>query len=249
MVKLQIVAAEIGGHDVNAVNARDLWRVLKIQKRYADWIKYQIDSLDLQENLDYVVFHKNGKNPKGGRPSVEYVLTIDAAKHIAMASKTPAGKRVRQYFIEVEKEWRKNPPSYMITDPIKRAQRWIEEQKEKLALQKKIEQDRPKVEFATAIESSEGAISIGNYAKMLSKENGIKIGQNRLFAWLRKEGYLIKGGKRKNFPLQKYVDRGYFEVETKEISTEQGVQEVHITLITGKGQVALANKIVAHFSK
>ncbi len=92
-----------GGELERAVNARDLWQALEIGKDYSSWIKYQIESLDLEENMDYIVFTKNGENPKGGRPAIEYILTLDAAKHIAMASKTVQGKKVRQYFIEVEK--------------------------------------------------------------------------------------------------------------------------------------------------
>jgi len=105
-VVLPIQDVLFAGETERAINARDLWQALEIGKEFANWIKYQIQSLDLEENVDYIVFAKNGKNPKGGRPAVEYMLTLDAAKHIAMASKTPQGKKVRQYFIEVEKRVR-----------------------------------------------------------------------------------------------------------------------------------------------
>jgi len=105
-VVLPIQEVLFGDNQERAVTARDLWQALEIGKEFANWIKYQIQSLVLEENVDYIVFAKNGKNPKGGRPAVEYMLTLDTAKHIAMASKTLQGKKVRQYFIEVEKRAR-----------------------------------------------------------------------------------------------------------------------------------------------
>lgn len=245
IVKIDI--KQIGDEEVNAVNARDLWRALEINKDFSNWIKAQIESLGLEENIDYIVFAQKVENQEGGRPKIEYIITLDSAKHIAMASRTEKGREVRKYFIEVEKQWKKNMPSYMIADPIKRAERWIEEQKERMALERKIEEDKPKVEFANAIEVSVNSISIGNYAKMLSKENNVKIGQNKLFQWLRDNGYLIKDGRRRNFPKQKYIDNGYFEIKTNKVATNKGIREVHTTLITGRGQIALANRIINYF--
>lgn len=94
---------EIGEEKLQTVNSRELWEELGSERRYADWIKMQIESLELEERLDFEVFHKNVKNPQGGRPESDYIITLDAAKHIAMASRTPKGKEVRKYFIEMEK--------------------------------------------------------------------------------------------------------------------------------------------------
>ena len=105
-VVLPIQDVLFAGETERAVNARDLWQALEVKRKYADWIAYQIKSLDLEENVDYVSFHNNVKREKGATIRKEYMLTLDAAKHIAMASKTPQGKKVRQYFIEVEKRTR-----------------------------------------------------------------------------------------------------------------------------------------------
>jgi len=104
---IQIIKIETGvvdGSAVNTVNARDLAEKLEIKKDFSNWMKYQIESLDLEENFDYSLFAKKGENHnEGGRPLKEYILTVDTAKHIAMASRTEEGKKVRKYFIEMEK--------------------------------------------------------------------------------------------------------------------------------------------------
>jgi len=100
---IKIESSVIDGSAVDTVNARDIHKNLEVKKPFADWIKYQIESLDLEENFDYLVFHKKVENPDGGRPLQEYSLSVDAAKHIAMASRTEQGKKVRKYFIAMEK--------------------------------------------------------------------------------------------------------------------------------------------------
>lgn len=99
---------EIGEEKLQTVNSRELWQELGVQKDYSDWIKTQIETLDLEENLDFVKLPLKGESKNtlgrgGDRKSIDYIITIDAAKHIAMASRTPKGKEVRKYFIEMEK--------------------------------------------------------------------------------------------------------------------------------------------------
>ena len=102
---IKIESNIIGAEEVNSVNAKELHGVLGIKKDFSSWMKNQINTLGLEENVDYIVFTKKGENPKlGGRPQKEYIITTDTAKHISMASRTPKGKEVRSYFIRVEKE-------------------------------------------------------------------------------------------------------------------------------------------------
>ena len=96
----------IGTEETNAVNARELHRALEIRKDFSDWIKAQIKGLGLEENVDYVSFPQKVERETGATVRTEYILTLDAAKHIAMASRSAKGKEVRAYFIEVEKRWR-----------------------------------------------------------------------------------------------------------------------------------------------
>ena len=123
--------------------------------------------------------------------------------------------------------------------------RSAELEKQTLALNAKIEDDRPKVIFADAVDASKDSILIGNFAKFLCQK-GIKVGQNRLFAWLREHGYLIScKGERWNFPKQKYIDEGYFEVKKSVVNNPDGSTRVnHTTKITGKGQIFFLNKFL-----
>ena len=95
-----------------AVNARDLHVFLEVGRDFSNWMKDQIEKCDLVENQDYEVFAEKGENPKGGRPSKEYALSISAAKEISMMSQTEKGKQARRYFIACEDKLKtiaKNP--------------------------------------------------------------------------------------------------------------------------------------------
>ncbi len=105
MKLIEIKEQEIGTQTVNSVNARELFETLEIKKDFSSWFKQQIDTLGLEENMDYIVFTLKGENSqlKGGRPLKEYIITTDTAKHISMSSRTEKGKEARNYFIQVEK--------------------------------------------------------------------------------------------------------------------------------------------------
>ena len=109
----------------------------------------------------------------------------------------------------------------------------------------KIEADRPKVLFADAVEAAKSTILVGDLAKLL-KQNGIDIGQKRLFAWMRENGYLIKGGASKNMPTQTAMDKKLFEVKETTINTPDGsVRITRTTKVTGKGQTYFIEKFLA----
>jgi anti-repressor protein len=109
--------------------------------------------------------------------------------------------------------------------------------------QQVIEVQKPKAAFADAISSSNSSVLIGEFAKIISN-NDFKIGQNKLFAWLRENGYLMSKGERYNQPYQKYIDNGYFEVIERVIHNPDGTTRITVTTkITGKGQVAIFKKI------
>ncbi len=100
----------------------------------------------------------------------------------------------------------------------------------------------PKALFADAVEASSTSILVGELAKIL-KQNGVDVGQNRLFEWLRRDGYLIKGGSSKNMPTQRSMDLGVFEVKERTISNPDGtVRVTKTTKVTGKGQVYFVNR-------
>ncbi|EGT4234788.1 TPA: phage antirepressor KilAC domain-containing protein [Clostridioides difficile] len=122
------------------------------------------------------------------------------------------------------------------------------EEKEQLQLEnqekdKVIQLQQPKVLFADAVSASNNSILVGELAKLI-KQNGVDIGQNRLFAWMRENGYLIKRkGEDYNIPTQKSMNLGIMEVKKRVINNPDGSTKVTRTVkITGKGQVYFVNK-------
>lgn len=117
-----------------------------------------------------------------------------------------------------------------------------EEQEKRKALEAQNEEMKPKALFADAVSASKTSILIGDLAKIL-KQNGIDIGQKRLFAWLRDNGYLIKGGSSKNMPTQRSMDMGLFVVKEGSYVNGEGVNvTTKTTKLTGKGQIYFINK-------
>lgn len=110
--------------------------------------------------------------------------------------------------------------------------------------QAKIEADKPKTIFADAVSTSHTSILVGDLAKLIC-QNGVQIGQKRLFDWLRDNGYLIKCGSSKNMPIQRYVEQGLFEIKESNVQNPDGsVRITKTTKVTGKGQIYFVNKFM-----
>ena len=215
------------------LSARELHEFLEIKTEFAKWM-HRMCEYGFSKDVDYRVIVKNDENPLGGRPSTDYEITIDMAKEIAMIQRNEKGKQARQYFIEVEKQW--NSPERVIARGLIESQKMIEN------LNQQIVEMRPKVLFADAVSTSKESILIGQLAKLI-KQNGYEIGQNRLFQWLRENGYLIKGGSRYNQPTQKAMDLGLFEVKERTVTNPDGSIRITLTTkVTGKGQIYFVNK-------
>lgn len=127
------------------------------------------------------------------------------------------------------------------------AQKQIEQRNAIIEQQKaKIEADKPKTIFADAVSASKTSILIGDLAKLIC-QNGYKIGQKRLFEWLRENGFLIKSGSSKNMPMQRYVEQGLFEIKESNVQNPDGsVRITKTTKITGRGQIYFVNKFIAN---
>lgn len=132
-----------------------------------------------------------------------------------------------------------NPQTVLIL-----AQNWADEQTKRLQAEKIIEDQKPKVLFTDAVVGSKSSCLIGELAKIIS-QNGYAIGQNRLFAWLRENGYLGTRGENRNIPNQQYIEMGLFELKKGTRSGSDGVMFTTITpKVTGKGQVYFVNKFL-----
>ena len=134
-----------------------------------------------------------------------------------------------------------------ITEPdflIQLAKELKEEKDKRKQLETVIEQDKPKVIFADAVTASHTSILIGDLAKLL-KQNGVNMGQKRLFEWLRTNGYLIKGGNSYNMPTQRSMEMKLFEVKERTINNPDGtIRVTKTTKVTGKGQTYFINKFL-----
>lgn len=98
---IPINKADFNGAEINSVNARELHEVLESKQDFSTWIKKRLDEVDAVENVDFICFHK--KMEANNATMIEYVLSTDIAKEIAMLERNEVGKKVRRYFIEFEK--------------------------------------------------------------------------------------------------------------------------------------------------
>lgn len=187
----------------------------------------------------------------GGEQETSFIPEGDVYRLI-IRSKLPSAQRFERWvFDEVLPTLRQTgsyllqrPDSYMIDDPIERAKRWIEEAQERLALQAKVEADAPKVLFADAVATSKDSCLVGQLAKVL-RQNGYNIGQNRLFDYLRNEGYLCKSGENRNMPTQRSIDAGWFEIKEGTLYNLDGTVRITRTpKVTNKGQIYFVNKFL-----
>lgn len=119
-----------------------------------------------------------------------------------------------------------------------------EERNKRLEAENKLEEAKPKILFADSVSESDNTILIRDLAKLL-KQNGINIGEKRLFAWLRDNGYLIKQkGQDHNSPTQKSMDLKLFRIKETAINTSKGVKINKTPKVTGKGQNYFINKFL-----
>jgi len=222
-----------------AVLGRDLHEFLEINTPYKKWFD-RMSEYGFEENADFAVMDKNVQDDTafgGFRSLTDHVMTIDMAKEISMIQRNEKGKQARQYFIALEKAW--NSPEMVMKRALQIADRKI------IDLQERIQLDKPKVIFADAVAASHTSILIGELSKLIN-QNGIKIGQNRLFEWLRENGYLIKRkGTDFNMPTQYSMELGLLEIKERTINNADGsIRTTKTPKVTGKGQQYFINKFV-----
>ena len=175
-----------------------------------------------------------------GKSNKCYEVTKMGCEFLAHKSTGKKGNiftaKYMERFNEMEKELQQiQVASYMIADPIERAKKWIEEETIRQEQAKLLEEQKPLVDFASTVHEAGNAITIGEFAKILREEKGIKIGRNILFQRLREFKVLDK----KNLPYQKFLDKGWFKVieKTMKVDNDEDFRLYVQTLITGKGQV------------
>lgn len=226
------------------VSARDLHAGLEIGTKFATWFP-RMAEYGFTENVDYKTCYPNmGSENHGGQNMMDYEISVDMAKQICMIQRSEKGKQYRQYFLDLEKAW--NTPEQVFARALKMADQEIEKLKSSnTVLIEDVQRMRPKEIFADAVSTSHTSILIGDLAKML-KQNGVDIGQKRLFEWLRENGYLIKRkGSDWNSPTQKAMELSLFEIKESTVNNPDGSVRINrTTKVTGKGQQYFINKFI-----
>ena len=232
----ELINVTLNDNQEPVVSGRQLHEALEVKTKYADWFNRMVD-YGFTENQDFLLLKNEQQTGRGGHNRVDHIIKLDMAKEIAMIQRTERGKQVRQYFIQVEKDF--NSPEKIMARALLMADQKVHK------LEAKIEADRPKVLFADAVSASKSSCLIGELAKIL-KQNGINIGQNKLFQWLRTHGYLIsRRGESWNQPTQKSMQLGLFELKKTNINHPDGHTTVTTTTkVTGKGQQYFINKFL-----
>lgn len=232
-------------NDRPAVSARDLHALLEVGADFRHWFPRMCE-YGFEAGRDFNPVKIDRVQNEGGRTVTrtvdDAILTLDMAKELCMLQRSEKGKQARQYFIQLEKDW--NSPEKVMARASQIADRKIRH------LEQQAREDAPKVLFSEAVSASKSTMLIGELAKVL-KQNGIEIGQTRLFAWMRSHGFLIRrAGSDYNMPTQKAMEMGLFEIKETAVTHSDG----HVTVsrtpkVTGKGSIYFVNRFLKDRTK
>lgn len=229
------------------IRGRQLHMRLNIGTEYAKWmtrmIEYGfIDGVDFNSVKNDEVRQEGNRNVK--REVTDHILTLNMAKEIAMLQRTPEGQEIRRHLIKVEEDW--NSPEKVMARAVLMANNKVKELTTLTEIQQAtIEAQKPKVLFSDTVAGSSTSILIGELAKMIKQTGKVDIGQKRLFAWLREQGYLMQRGGIPNYPTQKSLNLKVLEVKERTINNPDGSTRLTFTtMVTGKGQIYFVNKLI-----
>lgn len=248
MNELQVFnSAEFG--NIRTINENG--KVLFCGKDIAEALGYKdtVNALKAHCKTDGVaIYHLTDKI---GREQNTKFITEGNVYRLITHSKLPAAEKFERWvFDEVLPSIRKHgmyAADELLANPelaIKAFTALKEEREKNKLLQADNERMKPKALFADAVSTSKTSILIGDLAKLL-KQNGVEIGQRRLFDWLREHGYLMKKGTAYNMPSQRSMEMGLFEIKESTMNNPDGSIRINrTTKVTGKGQVYFVNKFL-----
>ena len=224
--------------DKQLVSARELHKALELSNRFSKWVNQNFKEFIEGEDFTCVPGGTVVQIGNGATRTVDdYALAIDMAKQLCMMSHTELGRKYRKYFIDLERKW--NDPQ----EVVKRGYAILQNENAQLKIE--VQEMKPKALFADAVSVSKTTILVSELAKIL-RQNGVNIGANRLFAWMRENGYLIsRKGTDWNMPTQRSMELGLFNIKETTITHSDGPTTISkTTKVTGKGQQYFINKFL-----
>lgn len=195
----------------------------------------QIIRDEFEEEISLLKIQESKYKNERGREYPMFILTFNQAKQVLVRESKAVRKAVIKYLEELENRLRYNLPQNY-TEALRQLLTQVESNQKLIA---KIEEDRPRVSFAETIEKSSDSILVRELSKILANEN-IHIGQNKLYSLLRQWGYILQNSTE---PTQKAVQQGLFKINERVTKTVKGDILSRTTMVTGKGQVFLLDKI------
>jgi anti-repressor protein len=216
----------------NLVNARDLHAALGVRRDFSAWLKQRIEECAAIEGQDFCVVDATPNSvtgePEYNNRRIDYALTLDLAKHLAMLQRNDVGQRVRQWFIDLEKRQRLALP-FDPSDPESVLEYALGEARAAKAMRAELEVAKPKVEAFEQLMDASGTYSLSQVAKMLGT------GVVRLCAALRDAGVLMHDQPNWNVPYQRQVDAARFEVKSNSVVINGETRRTYTTRVTTKG--------------
>lgn len=246
---------------IQTVNARELHTFLGSKQNFTRWMKDRITNYNFTENIDYIILQdsskmiheSDGQNgqalesttyevPKFGQQGrIDYHISLDMAKEIAMVERNDKGKEARKYFIECEKQLllnHNNNQTQLMIGSL--TQSMLALTTEVNQIKSIVIEQQPKVAMYNQFMSSTNSMSIEEVAKSIS--NGKIVGRNRLFEYLRNK----KVFNNNNYPYQKYINSKLFEVVIKTYTDSQNrIHSYSQVKATPRGVTAIVTSLKA----
>lgn len=241
---IKIEARDISGAMVNTCNARDLWQFVESKRDFSTWIKSRIEKYGFVEGADYLLHKFVEQLPSGSKLKIDYHLTIDAGKELAMVENNEKGREVRRYFIECERKAKQSAidPMKALSDPAAMRGLLLTYTEKVLTLESKVVELTPKAEALDRIATfGNGSYCIREAAKLLSVQ------EKRLRQKLQEIHWIYHppiGGNWLGYAQARekgYVEHKRIEGEKSDGSRWESVQ----VRITDKGLAKLATMIQA----
>lgn len=237
---IKIDTRELAGASVQTCNARDLWQFVESRQEFANWIKGRIDKYGFTEGEDFTV----DKFINGRATVIDYHLTLETAKELAMVENNAKGREVRRYFIDCERRAKAAQtidPMQVLSDPAAMRGLLLGYTEKVLALQSRVGELAPKAEALDRIASADGSMNPTVATKAL------QVPPKKLFDYLREKHWIYRRpGGSGNVAYQDKIQAGYLTHKVTTVQRDDGSEKIiEQVLVTAKGLARLSQSLPA----